>query len=176
MGDSESTLLAAVAFIERQRKLADSPDPLERAQTLWVATELNKRLSRCTDAQIAELLARAEERLPIWEPEFAVIEHARRRLLSSRQLGLLPESDVFEAVRDEGIHILNTEVALYRASIPHLLLPFQTNRFASDMVMVPDVQQARACLIAGRFREDVAIRSILIDADTDKPVRLLQER
>lgn len=176
VGHLDSTLSAALESIERQRKLADSPDPLERAQTLWVAVELDKRLSHCTNAQIAELLARAEERLPIWEPEFAMIEHARRRLLDSGQLGLLPEADDSEPVGDEGVHILNAEVALYRMSIPHLLLPFQLNRFASDMVMVPDIQEARACLIATGFRGHEAVRSVLIDVDTDRPIRLIQER
>ena len=176
MGDSERTLLAALAFIERQRKLADSPDPLERAKTLWVAVELDKRLSRCTDAQTAELLSRTEERLPIWEPEFAVVEHARRRLLRSGQLSLFSEEKGWESVRDEGVHILNAEVALYRMSIPHLLLPFQRNRFTSESFMVPDVREARACLIAAGFREHQYIRSILIDADTDCRIRLTQER
>src|SRR5579862_5324785 len=102
MGDSEPTLLAALALIEGQRRLADSHNPLERAKTLWIATELDKRLSRCTDAQIAELLARAEERLPIFEPEFAVIEHARRRLLRSGQMSLLFESEDWEAANEGG--------------------------------------------------------------------------
>ena len=166
----------ALEFIERQRKLADSHDPLERAKTLWVATELDKRLSRCTDAQIAELLARAEERLPIWEPEFAVVEHARRRLVRSGQLSLLSEEDDWEAVRNEGVHILNAEIALYRGSIPNLLLPFRQDRFASDLLMVPDVLEARVCLVAAGFREDDRIRSMLVDADTDRPIRLIQER
>lgn len=77
-------------------------------------------------------------------------------------------------MEDEGIHILNAEVALYRARIPHLLLPFQQNRSASDLFMVPDVRKAKICLIEAGFREDERIRSILVDADTDRPV--MQER
>ena len=176
MDDSARILGIALGLIEKQRRLADSRDPLERAKTLWVATELDKRLSRCTDAQIAELLARAEERLPIFEAEFAVIEHARRRLLRSGQMSLSSQSEDWEAVRKEGVHILNAEVALYRSSIPNLLLPFQRNRFASDLFMVPDVTEARACLIAGGFREDQRLRSIVVDADSDRPIRLIQER
>jgi len=176
MGDSAPTLLAALAFIERQRKLADSQNPLERAKTLWIATELDRRLSHCTDAQIAELLARAEERLPIFEPEFAVVEHARRRLLRSGQMSFSLASEDFETVADKGVHILNAEVALYRASIPNLLLPFQRNRFASDLLMVPDVREARRCLIAAGFREDERIRSRVVDPDSNRPVRLIQEQ
>jgi hypothetical protein len=88
----------------------------------------------------------------------------------------LLESEDWEGVRDDGVHILNTELVLYRASIPHLLLPFQRNRFNSDMFMVPDVREAKACLIAAGFREDERMRSMLVDADTDLPIRLIQER
>jgi hypothetical protein len=88
MGNSTERVRIALALIERQRRLADSHHPLQRAKTLWVAAELDKRISRCTDAQIAELLLRAEERLPIFEPEFAVIEHARRRPVRSGQMSL----------------------------------------------------------------------------------------
>ena len=175
MEDSSEKVRIALELIERQRRLADSRDPLERAKTLWVATELGKRLSRCTDAQIGELLLRAEERLPIFEPEFAVIEHARRRLLSSRQLRLLSDEDDWEGTRDAGVHILNAEVALYRSSVPNFLLPFQRDRFASDMFVVPDVREAKACLVAAGFREDERIRSVVVDADTDRRIRIIQE-
>jgi hypothetical protein len=176
MGDSVPTLRIVADLIDKQRRLADSHDPCERAKTLWVATELDKRLSRCTDVQIAELLVRAEERLPIFEPEFAVIEHARRRLLCSGQMSLSLENDGWEGVRDQGVHILNAELALYRGSIPNLLLPFQQNRFASDLFMVPDVREAKICLIAAGFRKDERIRSMVVDTDSDHPIRLIQEQ
>ena len=163
-----------IGLIEKQRRLADSHDPLERAQTLWVAAELDKRLSRCTDPEIAELLSKAEERLPIFEPEFAAVEHARRRLMRSGQLSLLPEEEDWEAMRDEGVQILNAEMALYWARIPHLLLPFQGNRFASDVFVVPDLLDARACLIAAGFRQEA--ETTCLDAETGRPVRLIQER
>lgn len=163
-----------VGLIEKQRRLADSHDPLQRAQTLWVAAELDKHLSRCTDPEIAELLGKAEERLPIFEPEFAVIEHARRRLMYSGQMSLLPEEEDWEAVRDEGVQILNAEMALYWPRIPHLLLPFQGNRFASDVFMVPDLLEASACLIAASFRQEAG--TTYLDGETGRPVRLIQER
>ena len=176
MDGSPELVRIALDLIERQRQLGDSHDPVQRARTLWVATELDKRLSRCTDAQIAELILRTEERLPIFEPEFAVVEHARRRLLRSGQMSLSLDREDWEGVRDEGVHILNAEVALYRASIPNLLLPFQQNRFASELFMVPDVREAKACLVAAGFREDERIRSRVVDADSDRPLRLIQER
>jgi hypothetical protein len=98
MEQQARTVRVIVGLIEKQRRLADSPDPFQRAQTLWLATELDKRLSRCSDWEIAELLGKAEERLPIWEPEFAVVEHARRRLMRSGQMSLLPEEEDWEGV------------------------------------------------------------------------------
>jgi hypothetical protein len=170
------TLRVTIGLIEKQRRLADSPDPLERAQTLWVAAELDKRLSRCTDPEIAELLGKAAERLPIYEPEFAVTEHARRRLMRSGQMSLLPQEEDWEAVRDEGVQILSAEIALYWARIPHLLLPFQGNRFASDVFMVPDLIECKACLIAAGFREDLQVETAFVDAETGRPVRLIHEQ
>jgi hypothetical protein len=116
----------------------------------------------------------AQERLPIFEAEFAVVEHARRRLVGSGQLNLLPEEEDWEAVRDEGAHILNAETALYRGGVPHLLLPFQRNRFQSDVFMVPDLLEARACLIAAGFRQET--ETTCLDAKTGRLVRLIQER
>ena len=48
------------ALIKKQRKLADSLDPLERAGTLRVAVELDQRLSRCTDQEIANIMTVAK--------------------------------------------------------------------------------------------------------------------
>ncbi len=47
------------ALIERQLDLASSTDVLRRFRTLWVAAMLDKRLTHCTDCQIAELLSLA---------------------------------------------------------------------------------------------------------------------
>ena len=88
------------ALIQKQRKLADSPDPLERAGTLWVTVELDRRLSRCTDLEIANIMTVAQERLPLFEAEFAVCEHARRRLMRSEQMSLWPEEEDLQAVPD----------------------------------------------------------------------------
>jgi hypothetical protein len=43
------------------------------------------------------------------------------------------------------------------------------------LFMVPDVREAKFCLIAAGFREDERIRSMVVDADTDHPIRLIQE-
>jgi hypothetical protein len=77
----EPPLRVVVALIERQRRLVDSTDPARRFQTLWIASLLDNRLRQCTDRGIGELLAIAQIRFNIFEPEFALCYHAKRRLL-----------------------------------------------------------------------------------------------
>ena len=69
------------ALIEKQRRLVNSTDLDERLQTLWIAARLDKALAKCTDHEIGALLSLVEERFAIFEPEFGLCEHARRRLL-----------------------------------------------------------------------------------------------
>ena len=52
---------------------------------------------------------------------------------------------------DWGVNILNAEMAFYRGKIPKLLLPFQRNRFANDLLLVCDLREARVCFIAAGF-------------------------
>jgi hypothetical protein len=70
-------------LIERQRRLVGSADPSVRIRTLWIAAMLDDNLLRCTNRQIADLLPLVQERLCLFEPEMALCEHARRRLLGS---------------------------------------------------------------------------------------------
>jgi len=69
------------ALIYEQRRLATSPHLAERFRILWIAATLDKRLKQCTDDEIAELLNVVQERFHIFEPEFAICYHAKRRLL-----------------------------------------------------------------------------------------------
>ena len=68
-------------LIRRQRRLMHSSDPLERFHTLWIAALLDEHLTQCTDREIGELLILVQERFHIFEPEFAICHHAKRRLL-----------------------------------------------------------------------------------------------
>ena len=68
-------------LIHEQRKLATSPQLAERFGILWTAADLDKRLRQCTDREVGELLAIARDRFHIFEPEFALVHHAKRRLL-----------------------------------------------------------------------------------------------
>ena len=67
-------------LFEYQRKLAGSQDLAERLKTLWVGAQLGKRLEYCSDSQIADLLSLVQDGLGIFSAEFAVCEHAKRRL------------------------------------------------------------------------------------------------
>jgi len=58
-----------------------SSDPVERFHTLWIAALLDEYLTQCTDRQIGELLIFVQERFRIFEPEFAICHHAKKRLL-----------------------------------------------------------------------------------------------
>jgi hypothetical protein len=75
--------LSTVELFEFLRKLAKSPDVSERLQTLWFAAAFAERLERCSDGQIGDLLSAVQEHMGLFSPDFAVCEHAKRRLQSS---------------------------------------------------------------------------------------------
>ena len=69
------------SLIAKQRRLTSSTNLSRRFQTLWVAAALDTHLTQCTDHEIGELLILVQERFHILEPEFAICQHAIRRLL-----------------------------------------------------------------------------------------------
>ena len=69
---------------------------------------------------------------------------------------------------------MHAEAALYRARIPHLLLPFQRDKFASNVFMVPSVAEARDCLCQAGFRKARRSYSLLIDRETNRPIRIME--
>ena len=68
------------ALIDKQQHLANSTDFSVRFRTLWTVALLDKHLKRCTDHEIGKLLVIVQDRFHIFEPEFAIIHHAKRRL------------------------------------------------------------------------------------------------
>jgi len=74
----------------------------------------------------------------------------------------------------EGEHILHAESALYWARIPHLLLPFQRNKFASSTFILPCAAEAKDCLRQAGFREALGSPSLLIDRETRRPIRIVE--
>jgi hypothetical protein len=75
--------LSAMDLFEHLRQLAKSQDAVERLRTLWIVASFGERLERCSDAQIGDLLSMVQERMSLFEPEFAVCEESKRRLQRS---------------------------------------------------------------------------------------------
>jgi hypothetical protein len=158
-------------LFECQRKLAGSHDLLERLKTLWIGAQLGRRLECCSDAQIADLLSKVQDGLGIFSPEFAVCEHAKRRLLKSSEV--IPERN-WRVIRNAGVELLNAEAALFRSGIPHMLLPFQQDRFASNVFYVPSAAEARVCLLQQGFRSILQTDAMLLDSGTNRAIRLIE--
>ncbi len=72
--------LSAEELFEYLRKLAKSRDIVERLRTLWIAAAFGERLEQGSDAQIADLLCKVQERMSLFGPEYSVCEQAKRRL------------------------------------------------------------------------------------------------
>jgi hypothetical protein len=163
--------LSVGELFEYQRRLAESHDLNERLKTLWIGALLGERLERCSDRQIGDLLSMVQDGLGIFSPEYLVCEHGKRRLLRST---LTTGHENWQMVRDEGLELLNAETALFRAGIPHMLLPFQRDRFASNVFYVPSARRARECLLREGFRSVLHTDAALLDSQTNRAVRLIE--
>jgi len=86
------------------------------------------------------------------------------------------ERESFNRRVAEGEHIMHAEVALYRAGIPFLQLPFQQNKFNSNLFMVMSVPKAKACLQRAGFQPKVDSETVLFDSRNGQPVQLIQGR
>jgi hypothetical protein len=131
---------------------------------------LRQRLELFSDHQIGYLLSAVQDNLELFGPDFAVCEHAKRRLFKSS--ARIPERD-WRVIRDAGVELLNAEAALYRAGIPHMLLPFQRDRFGSKAFLVPRLIDARASLLRVGFRSDTQTDAVLVDSQTNRTIRLV---
>jgi hypothetical protein len=154
-----------------QRRLAASQDLLKRLSTLWIGLLLRERLARCSDREVGDLLSMVQDGLGIFSPDFAVCEHAKQRLLRSSSKA---RRENWQAVRDAGIELLNAEAALFRSGIPHMLLPFQRDRFGSNAFLVPLAVDARACLLRAGFQGDPESNAVLLDSQTNRAIRLVE--
>ena len=86
------------------------------------------------------------------------------------------ERESFNRLVAEGEHIMNAEIALFRAGIPFLQLPFQQNKFASNLFMVLNLSKARACLQRAGFQPKVDSETVLFDGCNGQPIQLIQGR
>jgi hypothetical protein len=148
---------------------------------------LAKRLRQLDNRRIAQLLEdEVWSQLNLLAPEsticLAAVDRLRRWASGLHTLSLHPartgaplaRRSQWKAIRDEGVHIMHAEAALYRGGIPHLLLPFQKDRFASNTFMVPHVPEAKACLCQMGFRESLRFPAVLIDRQTGHAVQLVR--
>jgi len=69
---------------------------------------------------------------------------------------------------------MNTEIALFNAGIPFLQLPFQQNKFASNLFMVLSVSTAKACLQRAGFQPKFDSETVLFDGGNGQAVQLIQ--
>jgi hypothetical protein len=72
--------LSVEELFDYLRNLAGSNDLLERLKVLWVTTQLKERLELSSDHEIGDLLSLVRDGFGIFSAEFAVCEHAKRRL------------------------------------------------------------------------------------------------
>jgi hypothetical protein len=84
------------------------------------------------------------------------------------------EPKSFNRLVAEGEHIMNAEIALYRAGIPFLQLPFQQNKFVSNLFMVLNLSKAKACLQRAGFQPKFDSETVLFDGGNGQAVQLLQ--
>ena len=84
------------------------------------------------------------------------------------------ERESFNRLVAEGEHIMNAEIALFNAGIAFLQLPFQQNKFASNLFMVLNVPKAKACLQRAGFQPKFDSETVLFDGCNGQAVQLLQ--
>ena len=164
-------------LMEEQRARVRSSVPAERlAAALLIPGLLRERLRELDDFGLGQILDfEVCSNLSVLAPELTVCMEAADRLCRRGADNTLRPRRSQATKRDDGEHLLRAESALYRGRIPHLLLPFQRNKFASDTFMVPSVAEARRCLCQAGFRENPRSPSLLIDCETNRPIRLVEE-
>ena len=86
------------------------------------------------------------------------------------------ERESFNRLVAEGEHIMNAELTLFRAGIPFLQLPFQQNKFVSNLFMVLNLSKAKACLQRAGFQPKVDSETVLFDSRNGQPIQLIQGR
>jgi len=84
------------------------------------------------------------------------------------------ERESFKRLVAEGEHLMNAEIALFRAGIALLQLPWQRDRFASSVLMVSSVPKARACLQRAGFQAKFDSETVLFDGCNGQAVQLIQ--
>jgi hypothetical protein len=166
-------------LMQEQRARVRSSVPAEQfAAALLLSGVLAGRLRELGDLELGQVLDREVcSSLSVLAPELTVCMEAADRLCRhGADNKPLKRRRSQGTKHDDGDHLLHAESALYWARIPHLLLPFQRNKFASDTFMVPSVAEARRCLCQAGFRENPHSPSLLIDCETNRPIRVVEHK
>src|ERR1700687_5227348 len=163
--------------MEEQRKRVRSGALTERfAAALLIPGVLAERLRELNDVHFGRVLEHEVcSNLSVLAPELTVCMEAAERLCRRRTGKYIAGRRSREAW-PEGEHLLHAESALYRARIPHILLPFQRNKFASNTFMVPCLPEAKNCLCRAGFRETPPSLTVLVDIQTGRSIRLYEDR
>jgi hypothetical protein len=152
--------------MEEQRARMRSSVPAERfAAALLIPGLLRERLRELDDLELGQVLDREVcSNLSVLAPELTVCMEAADRLCRHREDKAIQRTRSPKTMHNDGEHLFHAESALYRGRIPHLLLPFQRDRFASNAFTVPSVAEATHCLCQAGFRETSRSPSLLTDA------------
>jgi hypothetical protein len=151
--------------------------PAERlAAALLIPGLLRERLRELSDLELGQVLDREVcSNLSVLAPEITICMEAADRLCRRGADKTLRPRRSQATKHDDGDHLLHAESALYRGRIPHLLIPLQRDRFAGNAFMVPSVAEATHCLCQAGFRENPRTPSLMIDCETNRPIRLVEE-
>ncbi len=164
--------------MQEQRERVRSSNPAERlAAALLIPGVLAERLRELNDVHLGQVLEHEVcSDLSVLAPELTVCMEAAERLRRRRAGKFIAVGRSRASLYTEGEHLLHAESALYRARIPHLLLPFQRNKFASNTFVVPSVAEAKDCLCDAGFRETPRFLTLLVDIQTGRSIRLYEGR
>lgn len=165
-------------LMEEQRARVRSSVLAERfAAALLLSGALAGRLRDLGDSELGQVLDREVcSNLSLLAPELTVCMEAAGRLCRDREDEPFQRRPSPGMKHDDGEHLLRAESALYRGRIPHRLLPFQRNRFASHTFMVPSVAEARRCLCRAGFLETPRSPTVLIVTQTRRLIRLYEDK
>jgi hypothetical protein len=164
--------------MEEQRKRLRCSHPEERfAAALLIPGVLAGRLRELSDFHIGQVLEHEVcSNLSMLAPELTVCMEAAERLCRRRAGKFIAVGRSRALLYTEGEHLLHAESALYHAGIPHLLLPFQRNKFASNTFVVPSVPDAKDCLCRAGFRETPRSPTVFVDIQTGRSIRLMEHK
>ena len=165
-------------LMQEQRTRVRSTNLAERfAAALLIPGMLAERLRELNDVHLGQVLEHEVcSNLSVLAPELTVCMEAAERLCRRRAGKFIAVGRSRASLYTEGEHLLHAESALYHAGIPHMLLPFQRNKFASNTFVVPSVREAKDCLCRAGFRETSRSPLLLIDGQTSRPIRLYEDK